>query len=947
MDATSKPVDAGDETVSMAELERGFQRVVQELVNDKSLEKFRIEYEKLHEALIASHEHNDALVKRASELNEDILKNSKQIAGIIAITQQDQRTIATLRQEFEKAWSIIDLSSEKEQKSRMIILNLKIEIENLSKLVTLEKNDDMASKMSIQEIQNEIENLKNEISNNNDNITQLRKDIETTEIETSSMMKAVKEAIPEIEDSEKEIIEGRKTMTDIVEHIEKIQKETAEHQNLITESINSNDSVKAEIHSKKANIKSMKQLKLRLRENMKNAEEDKTLFLVSLHKTQKLYDKALEDTQITQKLKDNKIKAIEERENYKKSLPDEIVKLDQENKDLKHDEIELKRYKKELAAAKLEYRKAVTENQKILSQGLIDMSLDQLNIRKMRLEHDDADKVVREIQNKIGQEKLLIQFGESQTKSIQGDIVVQKVSIRDDSSLVYQIKHDIEENIQKKTEAMHNMKTEQDIIEKNMSKLDELNLTLNDIQNQKHYLETQKVGLQNDYETLKRQLEHEQKANDVIRTEYKQIKQQANQFKEEIRKVDDKTAHEHLQNLNLEAELEKLAGEKEDLEKAIERSNELNKQLEEAIENKAHIITQADIDVQSLTNVNNNVKSDLRMIKNGIAKNLLEIQQQHSTLTSMKNVLTQCHHSFEEIVDKIEERRNNLFKELERRDKLKYKLKVCKALEEEYKRLFKELIYNQGLSQAIEQELPNPITVNKWVFLDHTDPERANLLRLKYKLIDKITAAVSRYSKLKTTEKKTKEDLKKAEIKLKRCHCNSYLDQMRDLTQALEQKTKELDRLENKFVNKNADIQKEQINVEMIRDELRTERIETSQIKSRAMSARASTANNRERFRQVQRRYRGDSVFVGGGFALPLNNSEALPLVKMPKDANKYRIQSARPDVNNLPRLNLKTATEGRRASDAEYEYAIRPPSSRPLGVPKSARRFKEFLVEK
>ena len=46
------------------ELERDFQEVLQELVGDQSMEKFRKEYEKLHRALKTSYESEKRLVKR-------------------------------------------------------------------------------------------------------------------------------------------------------------------------------------------------------------------------------------------------------------------------------------------------------------------------------------------------------------------------------------------------------------------------------------------------------------------------------------------------------------------------------------------------------------------------------------------------------------------------------------------------------------------------------------------------------------------------------------------------------------------------------------------------------------------------------------------------------------------------------------------------------------------
>ena len=48
--------ELGFESSAFEALERDFQEVLTELVGDKSLEKFRLEYEKLHRALRKSHE---------------------------------------------------------------------------------------------------------------------------------------------------------------------------------------------------------------------------------------------------------------------------------------------------------------------------------------------------------------------------------------------------------------------------------------------------------------------------------------------------------------------------------------------------------------------------------------------------------------------------------------------------------------------------------------------------------------------------------------------------------------------------------------------------------------------------------------------------------------------------------------------------------------------------
>jgi hypothetical protein len=72
LEADKRGASADDGHVPFAELESSFQRIITDLVNDRSLDSFRSEYEHLHEAFGQSHENNEALIGRCRLLNEEI-----------------------------------------------------------------------------------------------------------------------------------------------------------------------------------------------------------------------------------------------------------------------------------------------------------------------------------------------------------------------------------------------------------------------------------------------------------------------------------------------------------------------------------------------------------------------------------------------------------------------------------------------------------------------------------------------------------------------------------------------------------------------------------------------------------------------------------------------------------------------------------------------------------
>ena len=121
------------EQSAFEELEKDFQEVLGELVGDKSLEQFRLEYEKLHRALKKSHDSEKRLIKKCRELNSEIVSNAAKVQTALKLSQEDQNTIASLKREIEKAWKMVDAAHEKEGRAKETIQQLKHEIQNLSR----------------------------------------------------------------------------------------------------------------------------------------------------------------------------------------------------------------------------------------------------------------------------------------------------------------------------------------------------------------------------------------------------------------------------------------------------------------------------------------------------------------------------------------------------------------------------------------------------------------------------------------------------------------------------------------------------------------------------------------------------------------------------------------------------------------------------------------------
>lgn len=85
------------EETAFEEIERDFTEVLNELSGDKSLERFRIEYEKLHAVMKKSYDNEKRLMAKCRELNAEIVVNSAKVATALKLSQDDQTTIASLK----------------------------------------------------------------------------------------------------------------------------------------------------------------------------------------------------------------------------------------------------------------------------------------------------------------------------------------------------------------------------------------------------------------------------------------------------------------------------------------------------------------------------------------------------------------------------------------------------------------------------------------------------------------------------------------------------------------------------------------------------------------------------------------------------------------------------------------------------------------------------------
>jgi hypothetical protein len=85
------------------------------MVGEKSMDRFRSEYERLHRSLKTSYENEKRLFKRCKDMNESITQNATRVKAAIKMTQEDASTITVLKREVDKAWKLVEKAKDKEE----------------------------------------------------------------------------------------------------------------------------------------------------------------------------------------------------------------------------------------------------------------------------------------------------------------------------------------------------------------------------------------------------------------------------------------------------------------------------------------------------------------------------------------------------------------------------------------------------------------------------------------------------------------------------------------------------------------------------------------------------------------------------------------------------------------------------------------------------------------
>ena len=895
-----------DERDSFADVERDFQTVIQEIVQDKTLEKFRISYEELHEALIQSQKHNQALVDKCKTLNRDILQNAGKITQVLLLSQQDQQTIGNLRNEFEKVWKIISQCEEKEKKTLIITESLKAELQRLTSLVEDTANLTPTFQVSQQEAQREVDFLNKEIQDNEKEMEEMRKKIEELTQETHKLQENNQEKKSEIQGQEDEL---NQCLDIIKDNCKILQQNICDIDNCKADI----DNMSNDIQSKNNDIENMNNT-LKRKNNelaiLKKQEMQENLDKVRLIRNHK----KLQNTLMKTKMSGKKIMAkIDDQKQYQKmqqmkfnGFPEDLKKLQEEENELLQLQKETVKYKHELTSLRDEARK-----EKQIMIGIIDdMKTDNaqvLNQKKTaQIDFNAQSQQVTNMELQILEEKAMKKAESDRIKKSEHEKLDYKKQHQKD----LEIKETYDEqtkNFQDKTKETLRMYNQ--ILEDNAEYEKKINEGYKKAKQMSEEIDSQTKK----YDKEKKLYDKEVKLMIELQREQKDLENEINimdnemlRIKYEIASMDKSTAETHLELLSKLEDVKMLEHEIQQIKNDINDTLNKDKEIQEQLSLSSMILQMGYSTIDMVNRDNEAFRNEIRSLHRQNYTIGKERDKARLRLDRAELQIKEGSKAYEKRLNEVENLKQEFDKHLSRCFKLENKLRQSVNLKKEYLRMQTALETERQYAKACENEIQTPRMIHRWTFLESTDPEKMALINMKQGIINITMEKSYQQRRLKEKLDKTKQELEEINKHVEKAEPIDFNSQMTFWTQQLKSKTTLLSKLEQQVLSDKGKIQEQTDDITITKDLLQTEKSSLRETQKINYDLRAETAAT-PRLPKLKVR-RQDTFFIGGGFAL---GTPRMPTPgKTPQSARVPRNPRLDLFTSNSPRAHFQTPRE-------------------------------------
>lgn len=873
---------------SLDDLEKNFQNIISQLVTDKSLDSFRVEYEKIHAAFLKSHSNNAELVKRCRALNTEILANSTKVNSILQLSQDDQRTIAGLRFEFEKAWKMVELSQEKENKSREVIDQMKLEISNLSKLVETGGVIALTQETSLQSIQDEVNSLQKEITLQNAQIQGLQNDYDSSVSKHKDVLVQISSLKEEYEGLEKELEEHHENQKALGNDAQAKSKEMNQlKQDCKKHQEESENNIKRNLQAKQIN-ETLNQQLIEEKKSIRDITETRKDQVSRLALVQKVLEDKKKLGQHLIDLQESVKNKMNSKDSKKTIHLKKLTKLNKEKDDLTEDFNKAKVAKEEVKAAMNDMHNTVNG----LRNEIYNLTHEAIRKESMIAGTNRSISLLQRqntiAKNEVYDEKKKAQSIEGQRDGIENELLGVKAQAHKNRMALENVKTEIEHYSRMCSDNKSNLLVVESDIKIREEEIKTLDVSLQDYRNQinKQNNLSENVLQQRDF--LRQQVEIIQKECQKIDDDNRLLYNDIHAMKETIRQKDTECVAAHLRKNKIENNLIELTNENIKLENGLKEAVQNQCTLENKLMRARYLRDIALADLASLKRANEKIESDYRLLELSIHNKSDESSKLHEKCRILSSTITATAQTYSNLVKKVDDLKNDLSVEMKKIENLRNKSQHSKMLKLESIRLEKAKLLTQGKVRALEDELETPMMIHRWRFLEGTNPEAANLIKMSHILRSKMMLKMATLNRYRESAKEWEERLKIQQSHIRQTTINEHKETVNFFESILRQKTQQLEMLTSQISGQQENVEDSKSNVEVIRQQLRDTKTEFYNEKKITEKLRASSQISRKNANMLPQPQFNNSQsqnrYIGGGFAVSLSGTQkSLHFSQIPK----------------------------------------------------------------
>ncbi|KAK7471520.1 hypothetical protein BaRGS_00035859 [Batillaria attramentaria] len=734
MSEKARPSKTEEETTFEA-LEKEFESVLQELLSDESLAKFRREYEKLHVALVNSHESEKRLMDKVKELNSEIASNAEKVGTALRLSREDQSTIATLRKEAEKAWKMVEYLQEKEVWARETIDSMKAEIENLTQLV--EQSAGIAEE--------ETKRRENRIGTGGSSAFQEAARAKEVEYEAKiqgleSQIEKMKASAVEAQETENKLKNDLyQAQLDLRNRTLDLQRERARRNKVETElsvNVTEMDHLKTEM----ANIgKQMEATKL-MYINLEQKDKEQQVVIERQNKENENLQTRLQRLQAEV---DRQVALVENLQQDNLDLTgelrmkeDKVSKLTDSGKKLSKAKDLLTRKVKALT----EMRTQLKKEREDIRQQLLETEKD-LEVAKKAAEADAKLRMdmmrERDMANKnyIKQTKLtekqmnLVQLHEQTNKSMGHEVMGFRHESEKQRRIIAQLEKERDRFIGQNGELMQKvMQNLEDIQMRDMQLLD-FNKRCEEYDTRLKVQQNLYEAVHQDRNMYSRVLLETQDEMTELKNKLRMMEHQAHQLKEEVASREAAVVKEHLECLRFEKERDSLVSEVQALKHQAHEASQTIASLRAEGKSLQKVISETDQLCQRQKKELDQLISERDILGSQLVRRNDELSLLYEKTRLQRNLLDKGLAMYDQRIEDMRLLRREVKRQRHHNQCLEKKLANLHDHKQELYKVHREILQERARCAALENELAHPRQIHRWRGLEITDPSKFELLQ--------------------------------------------------------------------------------------------------------------------------------------------------------------------------------------------------------------------------